>query len=113
MRSPMSSSTAETLGKPLTINKLTLKNRILLGPMAVLQPTEDGRPSEQSIAFLKRRALGGVSAVFVGGSVATARAVRESPFAPNIRYDDDQFIPDLKRLVDGVHTSETGVAVFA
>jgi 2,4-dienoyl-CoA reductase-like NADH-dependent reductase (Old Yellow Enzyme family) len=113
MRSPTSWSAAEILGKPLTINKLTLKNRILLGPMAVLQPTEDGRPSEQSIAFLKRRALGGVSAVFVGGSVATARAFRESPFAPNIRYDDDQFIPDLKRLVDELHASGTGVAVFA
>ena len=109
----MSSRTAEVLGTPLTINKLTLKNRIILGPMAVLRPTEDGRPSEQSVAFLKRRAVGGVGAVFVGGSVATARAFRESPFAPNIRYDDDQFIPDLKRLVDEVHATGTGVAVFA
>lgn len=104
---------AETLGKPLTINRLTIKNRIFLGPMAVLQPTEDGRPSDQSIAFLRRRAEGGVGAVFVGGSVATARAFRESPFAPNIRYDDDQFVPDLRRLVDEVHATGTGVKVFA
>lgn len=106
-------TTAEVLGAPLQINKLTLKNRIIVGPMAVLQPTEDGRPSDQSIAFLKRRAEGGAGAVFVGGSVATARAFRESPFAPNIRYDDDQFIPHLKRLVDEVHGMDVGVAVFA
>lgn len=106
-------NTAAVLGAPLTINKLTLKNRIILGPMAVLQPTEDGRPSDQSIAFLVRRAHGGAGAVFVGGSVATARAFRESPFSPNIRYDDDEFIPDLKRLVDAVHATNTGVAVFA
>ncbi|WP_417564484.1 hypothetical protein [Microbacterium sp.] len=104
---------AEILGQPLTINKLTLKNRVILGPMAVLQPTEDGRPSDQSIAFLARRAKGGAGAVFVGGSVATARAFRESPFSPNIRYDDDAFIPDLTRLVDEVHATGTGVAVFA
>lgn len=106
-------NTAEVLGAPLKINQLTLKNRIILGPMAVLRPTEDGRPSEQSIAFLKRRAMGGAGAVYVGGSVATARAFRESPFSPNIRYDDDAFVPDLKRMVDEVHATGTGVAVFA
>lgn len=109
----MSNTVAEVLGAPLKINQLTLKNRIILGPMAVLQPTEDGRPSDQSIAFLTRRAQGGAGAVFVGGSVATARAFRESPFSPNIRYDDDAFVPDLKRLVDEVHGTGTGVAVFA
>ncbi|WP_051808254.1 NADH:flavin oxidoreductase [Actinoplanes subtropicus] len=110
----MSSRTAaEILGTPLTINKLTLKNRIILGPMAVLRPTSDGRPSDQSIAFLSRRAAGGVGAVIVGGSVATARAFRESPFAPNIRYDDDMFVPGLRRLVDAVHAAAPDVAIFA
>lgn len=107
------SNAAEVLGQPLTINKLTLKNRIILGPMAVLRPTQDGRPSDQSIAFLKRRAKGGAGAVFVGGTVATARAFRESPFSPNIRYDGDEFIPQLKRLVDEVHGTGTDVKVFA
>lgn len=106
-------NTASVLGSPLKINRLTLKNRIILGPMAALQPTEDGRPSEQSIAFLTRRAHGGAGAVYVGGSVATARAFRESPFSPNIRYDADEFVPDLKRLVDEVHGTGTDVKVFA
>lgn len=109
----MSNTVAEILGAPLKINQLTLKNRIILGPMAVLRPTEDGRPSDQSIAFLKRRVEGGAGAVFVGGSVATARAFRESPFSPNIRYDADEFVPDLKRLVDALHGVDATVPVFA
>lgn len=101
----------KVLAQPLKINGVTLKNRFILGPMAVLQPTEDGRPSEQSIAFLSRRARGGVSMVFVGGSVATQKAWDESPFAPNIRFDKEEFIPDLARLVDEVHAN--GALVFA
>ena len=67
--------------------------------MAVLRPTEDGRPSSQSIAFLRRRAQGGVGLVFVGGAVASERAWNESPFFPNIRFDKDELVPDLARMV--------------
>lgn len=99
------------LGSPLQINSLRIKNRIILGPMAVLRPTEEGRPSAQSIAFLRRRARGGVGLIFVGGSVASERAWNESPFSPNIRFDKDEFVADLAGLVDAVH--EEGAAVFA
>lgn len=104
-------SAREVLGSELTINKLPIKNRIVLGPMSVLRPTEDGRPSAQTIAFLARRAKGGVGLIIVGGSVATERAWRESPFSPNLRFDKDEFVPDLKRLTDAVH--EYGTRVFA
>ncbi|MCG4454902.1 NADH:flavin oxidoreductase [Pseudomonas sp. MMS21-TM103] len=105
------SNAAAVLASPLKINGLEIKNRIILGPMAVLRPTEDGRPSEQSIAFLKRRAQGGVGLVIVGGSVCSERAWNESPFAPNLRFDKDEFVDDLKRLTAAVH--EYGTPVFA
>jgi 2,4-dienoyl-CoA reductase-like NADH-dependent reductase (Old Yellow Enzyme family) len=54
-----SSTSAEVLASSLLINQMQIKNRIVLGPMAVLRPTEDGRPSEQTIAFLARRAKRG------------------------------------------------------
>lgn len=101
---------AEVLSEPFTINQLQLKNRIVLGPMAVLQPTTDGRLSEQSIAFLKRRAKGGVGLAFVGGSSATEQAWNEAPFFPNVRLDKEEFTPELKRLGETMH--EDGVAVF-
>lgn len=104
-------SASAVLGSSLRINSLEIKNRILLGPMAVLRPTEDGRPSTQSIAFLRRRAQGGVGLVFVGGAVASERAWNESPFFPNIRFDKDDFVPDLARMVGVVQ--EAGAAIFA
>jgi 2,4-dienoyl-CoA reductase-like NADH-dependent reductase (Old Yellow Enzyme family) len=106
-----SSTSAEVLASSFFINKLQIKNRIVLGPMAVLRPTEDGRPSEQTIAFLARRAKGGVGLVIVGGSVASEQAWNESPFAPNLRFDKDEFVPELSRLVDAVHAA--GAPVFA
>ncbi|MGO1543462.1 MAG: NADH:flavin oxidoreductase [Gulosibacter sp.] len=103
-------SSAEIVGEPLRINTLELKNRFILGPMAILQPTKDGRPSPQSFAFLKRRAMGGVSLVFVGGSSATERAWNEAPFHPNIRLDKDEFLPDLVELGKSIH--QEGAAIF-
>jgi 2,4-dienoyl-CoA reductase (NADPH2) len=111
MSATASDITAEVLASPFTINKMLIKNRVILGPMAVLRPTEDGRPSEQTIAVLSRRARGGVGLVIVGGSVASERAWNESPFFPNLRFDKDEFIPGLARLVGAVH--EAGSPVFA
>ncbi|GLU38374.1 hypothetical protein [Pseudomonas sp. NBRC 100443] len=105
------SSAAAVLASPLRINGLEIKNRIILGPMAVLRPKDDGRPSDQSIAFLKRRAQGGVGLVIVGGSVCSERAWNESPFVPVLRFDKEEFVEDLKRLTEAVH--EQGASVFA
>ena len=104
-------TTTEVLASPFTINKLLIKNRIVLGPMAVLRPTENGRPSGQTIAFLARRAKGGAGLVIVGGSVASERAWNESPFFPNLRFDKDEFVPGLARLVGAVHGA--GSPLFA
>lgn len=106
-----SATATEVLASPFTINKLRIKNRVVLGPMAVLRPTNDGRPSAQTIAFLRRRAEGGVGLVIVGGSVASERAWNESPFSPNLRFDKDEYVADLARVVDAVHGA--GSSIFA
>lgn len=102
---------SETLASSWRINGLTVRNRFVLSPMAVLQPTADGRPSEQIIAFLVRRAVGGVGLVIVGGGVSTDRGYQEGPFKPLMRFDDDRFIPHLARMVDAVHAHD--VPIFA
>ncbi|WP_164546415.1 NADH:flavin oxidoreductase [Corynebacterium hylobatis] len=90
---------------------MEIKNRYVVGPMAVLQPTVDGHPSEQTIAFLTRRARGGAGLIIVGGTVATEGGYMEAPFQPILRFDHDKFIPGLTRLVDAVHAE--GIPVFA
>jgi 2,4-dienoyl-CoA reductase-like NADH-dependent reductase (Old Yellow Enzyme family) len=104
-------SAAEVLGTPWKIDGLGIKNRFVLGPMAVLRPTPEGHPSDQSIAFLTTRARGGVGLIIVGGTVGTDRGNAEAPFRPLMRFDADKYIPGLRRMVDAIH--EHGVPVFA
>lgn len=109
--SPETATVAEVLSSPWKIDGLTIKNRYVLSPMAVLQPTKDGHPSDQTIAFLTTRARGGAGLLIIGGTVATERGNQEAPFQPLMRFDSDKFIPGLKRMVDAVH--EYDVPIFA
>ncbi len=95
------------LFEPVTIGGLTLSSRFVMGPMAVLAPRTDGRPSEQTREFLVARAKGGIGLIIVGGSVATGRAFEESPFQPVLRMDRDEYLPDLSRLAGAVHVHGT------
>ncbi|HJX79350.1 NADH:flavin oxidoreductase [Glutamicibacter sp.] len=102
---------AEVLSTSWKIDGLRIKNRYVLSPMAVLHPTKDGHPSDQTIEFLTTRARGGAGLLIIGGTVATERGNQEAPFQPLMRFDDDKFIPGLKRMVDAVHEYE--VPIFA
>lgn len=109
--SPETTTAAEVLATSWKIDGLRIKNRYVLSPMAVLQPTKDGHPSDQTIAFLTTRARGGAGLLIIGGGVATERGNQEAPFQPLMRFDDDSFIPGLKRMVDAVHQCD--VPIFA
>lgn len=100
---------AEVLFQPLKLNSLTLANRLVLGPMAVLQPRKDGGPSEQTIAFLAERAKGGVGLIIVGGAAGSQRMYDEAPYHPLLRLDRDEHVPDLRRVVDAVHAHGTPI----
>ena len=102
---------AKVLFAPLSINELTITNRIIMSPMAALEANADGRPSEQTIAFLCERAKGGVGLIIMGCGIPTHRAAEEVTFPGVVRFDDDRFIPDLKRLTDAVHAH--GTPIFA
>ena len=93
---------AEVLFAPLSIGELRLANRIVMSPMSVL-PIADGRPNELMNAFLSERAKGGVGLIILGSGMTTRRAFEEAPFKGALRFDEDQFVPDLTRLTDTVH----------
>ncbi|MEV7976788.1 NADH:flavin oxidoreductase [Streptomyces sp. NPDC086519] len=102
---------AAVLFAPLAINKVALANRIVMAPMAALSARPDGRPSEQTIAFLRERAKGGVGLIILGGTTATRRAYAESRVKAILRFDDDRFVPDLQQVTDAVHAH--GTPIFA
>lgn len=52
---------------PIKINKLTIKNRIVMAPMGNISMCEEtGRPSDKMIAYFEERARGGVGLITTG-----------------------------------------------
>jgi 2,4-dienoyl-CoA reductase (NADPH2) len=101
----------EILSAPIRINTRTLKNRLVMGPMAVHSPTAKGGPSEETIAFFETRARGGVGMIIVGGLTGTPRTWEEKPYRSALRFDVDTFIGNFGRVADAVHAH--GVPIIA
>jgi dimethylglycine catabolism A len=91
------------LSSPVKIGSLTLKNRMVMAPMAVHAPQPDGRPSEQTLAFFEARAKGGFAMIIVGGSYSTKRSMFESAVTSGLRFVEESYVPDFKRMADAVH----------
>ena len=57
----------DNLFSPLTINRLTVKNRLVMAPMGnISMCDETGRPKEKMIAYFAERAKGGVGLITTG-----------------------------------------------
>ena len=79
--------------KPITINKLTIKNRIFM-PAMHLGMCVDFQVTDQVINFYEQRAKGGAGMISVG--YATVDEL--SGNTQNIGAHDDKFIPGLTKL---------------
>ncbi len=56
-----------SLFSPIKVNKLTIKNRLVMGPMGNIDMAEEtGRPSQQMISYFAERARGGVGLITSG-----------------------------------------------
>ncbi len=57
----------QELFQPITINRLKIKNRIVMGPMGNISMAEElGRPSEKMISYFTERARGGTGLITTG-----------------------------------------------
>lgn len=102
---------AKVVSRPLLINSIQLRSRIIMGPMAANSPSPMGAPTEQTIAFFEARARGGVGMIIVGGAIASRRGYDEAPFRPLLRLDVDDFIDEFRRTARAVHA--LGVPIIA
>jgi 2,4-dienoyl-CoA reductase (NADPH2) len=85
------------LFSPITINAMTLKNRIVMAAMH-LGYTPEGEVTERLVRFYERRAEGGVGLIIVGGC-----PIDEYGGMPSmVCINDDRFIPGLQRLTRAV-----------
>jgi 2,4-dienoyl-CoA reductase-like NADH-dependent reductase (Old Yellow Enzyme family)/thioredoxin reductase len=80
------------------INKLELKNRLVMSPMGVQYTETDGRMSERSIAYFAERAKGGVGMIITEALFATRTSGGASHY-----IGDATCLPRLTELTDIVH----------
>lgn len=86
---------------PLTVRDLTLKNRIVVSPMATYSAVE-GVVQDFHLVHLGARALGGAALVFVEMTAPTPKG-RITPGCPGL-WNNDQMLA-FKRIADFVHAS--------
>jgi len=91
---------------PITINGLTIKNRLVMPAIHHLY-TPDGCATERFNQYYWRRAEGGVGMIIVGG----CRFDDYGGSTAMMSLQKDEFIPGWKEFTDGVHERGAKVAV--
>jgi len=86
----------EKLFSPFTINNITLKNRIVMPPLASFLIGEDGGVSDTTIEHYRRRAAGGPAMVMMEACAVSPEGI----VSPNqARIYDDRFVEGLSKIV--------------
>ncbi len=97
------------LFSPLTINGMTLKNRIIMPPMGTNMATLNGEVSQEQLEYYELRAKGGT------GLITIENICIDFPFASNgttqLRIDNDQYIPRLFKLTETLHKHGACVSI--
>lgn len=97
------------LFKPLTIKRMTIKNRIIMPPMGTNYANLDGSMSEDHLSYYMERAKGGT------GLIILENVCLDYPMGTNgttqLRMDNDQFIPGLFKFTETMHAFGACVSV--
>lgn len=100
------------LFSPLTIGPMTLRNRIVMAPHAVVFAPGYGSTVERVIDYHVERAKGGAGLIVMSNFLFPPSwkrlanwggALETSSLGTLDRIDDPELIPAYKRLIDGVH----------
>ena len=94
------SPTSDPIFRPLTINGVTFKNRVMRSSLGGRVDYYDGSMSEARVAWDRRFARGGVSAIISSNSGIRPDGVAVPGYAT---IDDDRTIKSWRRLVAEVH----------
>jgi 2,4-dienoyl-CoA reductase-like NADH-dependent reductase (Old Yellow Enzyme family) len=95
------------LFSPLTINGLTLPNRIVMAPMT-RAASPDGIPGPDVAAYYRRRAEGGVGLIVTEGTWIPHPSAGFNPRVP--RFYGPDALEGWRRVVDDVHAAGGRIA---
>ena len=93
-------STTDPIFQPITINGLTLKNRVVRSSLGGRVDYYDGSMSSARIAWDRRFARGGVSAIISSNVGIRTDGIAVPGYAS---IDNDGTIPSWRRLIEEVH----------
>lgn len=103
--------------EPIKINKLVVKNRLVMGPMGNINMAEEtGRPNQQMISYFEERAKGGVGLITTGlipvsfGIDPTVKELGDLTYFPRIDRSRTVF-SGWREIASAVHTHGANIFV--
>ena len=104
----MSPRPPAALWSPVAVGTLTLPHRLIMAAMGTCYPAAGGEVGERLLAYLVRRAAGGIALVTTEAAAVDASG---APFPAVLRADDDAQLPGLARLAAAVHAAGAPVSI--
>lgn len=92
----------ESLFRPLAINKVTVRNRIVSTAHAEVYATDGGMTTERYIRYYEEKAKGGCGLSICGGSSVVSIDSPQS-WWKSVNLSTDAIIPHFQNLADAVH----------
>ena len=86
---------------PFTVGSLTLRNRIVMAPMTRRMAADDGIPTDDIVAYYRRRAANEVGLIVSEGTGIDDRHAYDTLTVP--RFHGDTQLDGWARVVDAVH----------
>ena len=90
----------ENLLRPGYINRMYMRNRLIVGPMEKSLANLDGSLNERYIAYARRRAIGGAALIQLESTYVSPEG-RGNPY--QVGCHDDHVLPALSRMADELH----------
>jgi 2,4-dienoyl-CoA reductase-like NADH-dependent reductase (Old Yellow Enzyme family) len=99
---PAASRAAEILSRPVSINGLTVPNRIVMAPMTRMF-SPGGIPGEDVLSYYARRAAAGVGLIVTEGTYVGHESAGESSRVP--RFHGEEQLAGWAKVADAVHAA--------
>lgn len=99
----------QKLFEPAWIGRMSLRNRLVMPPMATNYASEEGFVTQRMMDYYQERAKGGVGLVVVEFTCVDSPVGRATP--RQLLIDDDKFIPELSRLAEAIRLHGAKAAI--
>lgn len=87
----------DVLFQPIEIGGINLKNRVMMAPMGSAQSDAEGYVTDQTVAYYRRRAAGGVGAITVEAALVDPSTRGHEP-----RLHGAEFVPGMRRVAEAI-----------